>query len=128
MIFFDLDVTPFFKIVNLAYYPLLLLLLLPKIQTSWIYFIGLIGIVFGIKLLVKRKRPDGKDTLSFPSGHSAAAWFVVPLYSWNPLVLLWALLVSISRVVLRRHYITDVLAGGLLGAIFGIYTHRHPSL
>lgn len=90
-------------------------------------------IVLTIKLMVRRQRPEGDwgsiyrntDPHSFPSGHAARAvllatltlglgpvWFV-------PLIVLWAPLVALARVAMGVHYLSDVLAGGLLGALSG---------
>ncbi|HEY2804816.1 MAG TPA: phosphatase PAP2 family protein [Gemmatimonadales bacterium] len=62
------------------------------------------------------------DPFSFPSGHSAASFAVaLPIALVHPLiapvVLALATLVACSRVALRVHYATDVLAGALLGAL-----------
>jgi undecaprenyl-diphosphatase len=89
-----------------------------------------------LKRLVARARPadaDGRplalvqlpDPFSFPSGHAAAATAVAVTaslaYPWTaPVLLSLAALVSVSRVWLRVHHISDVLAGvalGLAGAI-----------
>lgn len=85
-----------------------------------------------VKRSVLRKRPgladDGPvplaripDAYSFPSGHSAAAMaMALPFLTvGGPLGLIAvgvALAVGASRVYLRVHYVTDVLAGQLLGA------------
>jgi undecaprenyl-diphosphatase len=64
------------------------------------------------------------DVFSFPSGHSCAAMaLAVPVcfISWPAGIgaVGLALLVGISRVYLRVHYVTDVVAGQLLGAAAG---------
>lgn len=64
------------------------------------------------------------DEFSFPSGHTlhatvftliALAWF--PLLA--PLVLPFAALVAMSRVVLGLHYPSDVLAAIVIGSLLG---------
>ena len=84
-----------------------------------------------IKLLVRRKRPIGEwgklyrhtDPHSFPSGHAARAILIVvvlishiPMY-YSMLLVVWALLVSYARVALGVHYLSDVLAGLILGLV-----------
>lgn len=88
-----------------------------------------------IKELVKRVRPDGDRPTgnfweklghySFPSSHAAnmfcAAVFTIHYWSYIGIFLFgWAVLVTFSRVYLRNHYPSDVLAGGLIGAAYGI--------
>jgi undecaprenyl-diphosphatase len=91
------------------------------------------GVVLAIKFTVRRKRPEGDwggiyrstDPHSFPSGHAARAvmlavlaqalgpqWFAILLLFWAPLVVL-------ARVAMGLHYLSDVLAGALLGAAVG---------
>jgi len=57
---------------------------------------------------------------SFPSGHSAtalsAAWTLSLLFPrFRPLFLAGGLLIAASRMVLTRHYLSDVAAGSMLG-------------
>ena len=91
-------------------------------------------VVFVVKLLVRRKRPEGEwgkfyrqtDPHSFPSGHSVRAMMLAvvvlglgPL--WLGLLLFpWAVLVGLARVAMGVHYLSDVLAGMLLGLLIGI--------
>jgi undecaprenyl-diphosphatase len=90
-------------------------------------------VVFVIKLLVRRKRPEGEwgkfyrstDPHSFPSGHAVRAMMLTvvvlglgPL--WLGLVLLvWAPLVGVARVAMGVHYLSDVIAGMAMGLVIG---------
>jgi undecaprenyl-diphosphatase len=90
-------------------------------------------VVMATKLLVRRRRPAGEwgriyrstDPHSFPSGHAARAFLVTVLVaalgpSWLAvLLLLWAPLVSLARVAMGVHYLSDVVAGALLGTVLG---------
>lgn len=65
------------------------------------------------------------DRYSFPSGHTLhAACFQAMLAMAQPqlalLVLPFTLSVAASRVVLGLHYPSDVVAGGLIGAVMGL--------
>lgn len=90
-----------------------------------------IGIFILLKKLSGRKRPCEiephcwakllpPDQFSFPSGHTITAFAVaVTLGSFYP-VLLPALLfcaasIAISRILLGMHFLSDVIAGALLG-------------
>lgn len=87
-----------------------------------------------IKFLIRRPRPHGDwgeiyrstDPHSFPSGHAARAMAIavsagiMPLPWLALLLILWALLVGISRIALRLHYFSDVLVGWLLGLVAGL--------
>jgi undecaprenyl-diphosphatase len=90
-------------------------------------------IVMILKLLVRRRRPPGDwgaiyrstDPHSFPSGHAARATLLaVLLCAWGPswaapLAIVWAPLVSLARVALGVHYLSDIAAGGILGLAAG---------
>jgi len=91
-------------------------------------------VVMAIKFTVRRSRPEGQwgqiyrstDPHSFPSGHAARSMMLAvmalglgPL--WLGLLLLaWAPLVSLARVMLGVHYPSDVIAGMALGAVLGV--------
>ena len=91
------------------------------------------AVVFAIKFLVRRRRPEGEwgqiyrqtDPHSFPSGHAARGVMLAVLAlgigpCWLGAVLLpWALLVGLARVSLGVHYLSDVLAGMVVGAVMG---------
>ena len=84
-----------------------------------------------LKMYFHRPRPANKLLhvygLSFPSGHSmlavafygGLAWLLARHFGrpgWAVPLLLWALLIGLSRIYLHAHYATDVLAGFAGGA------------
>ncbi len=87
-----------------------------------------------VKGLVGRKRPQettrttfciDQEAGSFPSRHVAvlAAECTVLLINHSKWAILWiaaSLLVSISRIVLREHYVSDIFAGISLGILAGL--------
>ncbi len=95
---------------------------------------GLAGVVLAIKFLVRRERPEGEwggiyrntDPHSFPSGHAARAFLIAAIASalappWLGAVLwIWAPLVALARVAMGVHYVSDVVAGAILGIIVGL--------
>ncbi len=94
----------------------------------------LAGLVLAVKFSVRRSRPPGEwgaiyrntDPHSFPSGHAArAALLAVMALGLGPvwfaiLILVWAPLVSLARVGMGVHYLSDVLAGMVLGIVTGV--------
>jgi undecaprenyl-diphosphatase len=95
--------------------------------------LGLAAVVMVVKFTVRRSRPPGEwgtvyrntDPHSFPSGHAARASMlaVIAVLSgpvWIAvLMVVWALLVSLSRVLTGMHYFSDIVAGILLGIAAG---------
>jgi membrane-associated phospholipid phosphatase len=92
-----------------------------------------------LKALVRRSRPILRVTqarivgyraigLSFPSGHTSQAFFtatlIVPYFhasAWVVILLYTiALLVGITRMYVGAHYPRDVLAGAILGIVWGL--------
>lgn len=89
----------------------------------------------GIKRIFRRERPTTSgderfdvrtpSTSSFPSGHASSATFaaiILTSFTGMPLVILWciiALVVALSRVVVRIHHLTDIVGGIITGAVLG---------
>lgn len=95
---------------------------------------GLAVVVLAVKFLFKRKRPEGEwggiyrntDPHSFPSGHAARAFLIAVLASalappWLATILwVWAPLVSLARVAMGVHYLSDIIAGAILGVLVAL--------
>jgi undecaprenyl-diphosphatase len=92
------------------------------------------GVVFLVKFIVRRRRPEGEwgkfyrstDPHSFPSGHAVRSVMLAvvmlglgPMWLGLPL-LVWAPLVGLARVAMGVHYLSDVLAGMVLGSLIGV--------
>ncbi|MCC6146966.1 MAG: phosphatase PAP2 family protein [Anaerolineaceae bacterium] len=90
-------------------------------------------LVFAFKFIIRRRRPEGEwgavyrstDPHSFPSGHATRAGLLVIL-SWglgppwfSLAVLIWAPLMSLSRVTMGLHYLSDIVAGFIFGLVVG---------
>jgi membrane-associated phospholipid phosphatase len=88
-------------------------------------------VVYILKPIVDRTRPDG-GSQSFPSGHAASAFagaaFLQRRYGWaygGPAYAV-ATFVAYSRVESKRHYTTDVIAGGAIGVAANlVFTDRY---
>ena len=70
---------------------------------------------------MQRERPDGSNTQSFPSGHSASAFATAGVlqrhYGWKvgvPAAVV-AAYVATARVHDNKHYLSDVIFGAALG-------------
>lgn len=86
--------------------------------------------VLPLKYLVNRQRPDGycsRWNSSFPSGHTTfcftQAVIITRHYSELKVpMFLYAASVGLSRIYLKKHYPTDVIAGAILGILTGYLT------
>jgi undecaprenyl-diphosphatase len=90
-----------------------------------------------LKFLIKRPRPEGEwgqvyrksDPHSFPSGHAARAIMLTTVtllsgHVWlGAGMLIWTLLVDLSRVGLGVHYYSDILVGTGIGILMGVLVH-----
>ena len=99
--------------------------ILPLLLTFGLY-LGVTGL---IKIAVARPRPFTKFDFqgiekvnphqSFPSGHTTAASSIIKFFEFNKILLcIWILIVILimfSRVYLGVHYLSDVVAGFILG-------------
>ncbi|MGA9531906.1 MAG: phosphatase PAP2 family protein [Anaerolineales bacterium] len=104
----------------------------------WSIQIGLIIVatavlVLTLKFTIRRRRPEGEwggiyrrtDPHSFPSGHAVRAVLLASLaVGWGPswlalALVIWAPLVVLARVAMGVHYVSDVIAGALIGVVLG---------
>ncbi|PRY06061.1 undecaprenyl-diphosphatase [Pontibacter ummariensis] len=105
----------------------------------WLTLAGVgLSVRFG-KTIISRARPVdvayyAVEHFSFPSGHATTAimlygllaYFAYGRYSWHPMfrtLIPWVaailiLLIGFSRIYLGVHYLSDVLAGFLLGGLW----------
>ena len=91
-------------------------------------------LVMAMKFTIRRQRPEGElgqiyrrtDPHSFPSGHAARAMMLGVMAlglgpAWFGLILIiWAPLVGLARVSMGVHYLSDILAGWIIGGVMGI--------
>ena len=94
----------------------------------------LAALVMSLKFIIRRRRPEGEwgsiyrstDPHSFPSGHAARAFMIAVMAaglgpSWIAVILLiWAPLVSLARVAMGVHYVSDIVAGFIVGIVMGL--------
>ena len=88
-----------------------------------------------IKIPRRRRRPEGEwgavyrksDPHSFPSGHAVRVVMLAVLMiglgpGWLALGLaIWAPMVAFARAAMGVHYLSDVLAGMVIGAMMGVF-------
>lgn len=105
---------------------------------SLLAFVIELPIYWVLKRSFKRRRPfkvvqaltpvlKPSDEFSFPSGHTTAAFMIAGITSVcfpdiGALAYGWAALIGLSRVMLKVHFISDVLAGMLLGTLIAFFS------
>jgi len=83
------------------------------------------SLTLGVKLLVRRERPDGSNQASFPSGHASGAFASATVlqrhYGWKAGVPAYAVAgyIATSRLNEGKHYLSDVVFGAAVGILVG---------
>ncbi len=78
-------------------------------------------VVQGLKFSTQRARPDGSNTQSFPSGHTASAFATATVlerhFGWKAGVPAYgfATYVGLARMSANKHHMSDVIVGAALG-------------
>lgn len=99
-----------------------------------VIFAGLVvteAATVAVKMVIRRPRPAGTagavyrrmDPFSFPSGHAARAVMLCilafPMGPWSAFfaILAWSPFMVLSRIAIGIHYVLDVIAGAVMGAL-----------
>ena len=83
-----------------------------------------------LKFAVRRRRPDGSERTSFPSGHASATFALAStidsLYGHKIGLPLYAFagFVGFTRISENKHFTSDVLFGAALGTSIGMATAK----
>jgi len=99
--------------------------------------IGLFTIII-LRYMTKRKRPiihykyfslTPWNRYSFPSHHTLRSFIIAVIVGTDypglfPFLLIMAATISFSRIYLSKHYLSDVLAGALLGILLAMVSQR----
>jgi membrane-associated phospholipid phosphatase len=123
-------------------------LILRQRLRAWMFLIVTLAasglLINGLKLVVGRARPpalfktgaahfyplsDVATSWSFPSGHTQSIWAAMTALAWiYPALripcLVLAVLVSISRIIVGAHFLSDVVAGAFLAVAVAVIV-RH---
>ncbi|RME24242.1 MAG: phosphatase PAP2 family protein [Candidatus Zixiibacteriota bacterium] len=89
-------------------------------------------LTLGLKYGFNRTRPNG-EAYGYPSGHTSATFATAGVVHahfgllWGMTAYLGAAYVGFSRLQKNKHYLTDVIAGGILGSYVGERLARRSS-
>jgi membrane-associated phospholipid phosphatase len=87
-----------------------------------------------LKYSIREKRPDSSAKNSFPSGHTTTAFAFASVvqekhgYQYGIPAYALATFVGFSRINDNKHYLFDVVAGGLVGTMYGLSICHRDSL
>lgn len=82
-------------------------------------------VVQGLKYSIRRPRPDGSDSLSFPSGHTASSFATATVlqrhFGWGVGLPAYAFAsyVGMARMTADKHHLSDVIMGAGIGLVAG---------
>lgn len=91
------------------------------------FFKGLVATgatAYGLKYIIKERRPHHRGYHSFPSGHTSMAFFgsgfIQKRYGWRYAIPAYAAacFVGYSRVKIKEHWIQDVVGGAAIGLLW----------
>ncbi|MEM2933070.1 MAG: phosphatase PAP2 family protein [Candidatus Pacearchaeota archaeon] len=109
-----------------------------NILLFWIAIVLTSLITYFLKIIVSRERPISfyqepyNKFSSFPSGHATAVFTALPFMKKFKFLgkfwLVFSLLVAFSRIYLGFHYLSDVVAGGLIGYTIGLLIEKNKEL
>ncbi len=93
-------------------------------------FVANLCVVYALKFAINKPRPEGKDGMAFPSGHTAAAFHGATFlarrygYKYGIPAFVAAAFVGMSRLkgFANRHDGYDVAGGAAVGILMGILT------
>jgi len=96
----------------------------------WFSTFFALAVSYAIKFIVARERPEqamyifGIQDFSFPSAHAAMSFAAVPILDREYPQMKWfwilfAVIVAVSRLYLDVHFLSDVIAGALIGYSVG---------